>query len=128
MASGVEPLGSEWSSEALLWFQTRVDSELLSARVLSATERGYGVELKSRGQNVADALISEQLAKVPGKTPKETHANTGSEAKYQKSAKDNEHSQMHAQASNQAGASSKQKPTEGQTAVPSEGWQECRCP
>ncbi|AWP17728.1 putative tudor domain-containing protein 1 isoform 2 [Scophthalmus maximus] len=118
--SGVEPLGSEWSSEALLWFQTRVDSELLSARVLSATERGYGVELKSRGQNVADALISEQLAKVPGKTPKETHANTGSEAKYQKSAKDNEHSQMHAQASNQAGASSKQKPTEGQTAVPSE--------
>uniref|UniRef100_A0A4W6CCJ3 Tudor domain containing 1 n=1 Tax=Lates calcarifer TaxID=8187 RepID=A0A4W6CCJ3_LATCA len=76
--SGVEPLGSEWSSEALLWFQTLVDGEHLAARVLSVTEQGYGVELESRGQNVAAALISEQLAKVPGEVPKETHATTAS--------------------------------------------------
>ncbi|XP_069374095.1 tudor domain-containing protein 1 isoform X1 [Paralichthys olivaceus] len=118
--SGVEPLGSEWSSEALLWFQTLVDGEQLSARVLSVTEQGYGVELQSRGQNVADALISEQLAKVPGEVPKETHANTGSEAKYQESATQNEHSQICAQASNQTGATSKEMPAEEQTAVSSE--------
>ncbi|XP_035001876.2 tudor domain-containing protein 1 isoform X2 [Hippoglossus stenolepis] len=118
--SGVEPPGSEWSSEALLWFQTLVDGEQLSARVLSVTEQGYGVELQSRGQNVADALISVQLAKVPGEVPKEIHANTGSEAKYPESATQNELSQNLAQASIQAGATSKEMPAEEQTAVPSE--------
>ena len=48
--SGVEPLGSEWSSEAQLWFQTLVDGEQLSACVRSITDQGYGVELESRGQ------------------------------------------------------------------------------
>uniref|UniRef100_A0A4W6CCG7 Tudor domain-containing protein 1 n=1 Tax=Lates calcarifer TaxID=8187 RepID=A0A4W6CCG7_LATCA len=119
--SGVEPLGSEWSSEALLWFQTLVDGEHLAARVLSVTEQGYGVELESRGQNVAAALISEQLAKVPGEVPKETHATTASTgAKSQESAKENEHSQIQAQVSSETGAISKEKPLEGQTAVPSE--------
>uniref|UniRef100_A0A8C9WZY1 Tudor domain containing 1 n=1 Tax=Sander lucioperca TaxID=283035 RepID=A0A8C9WZY1_SANLU len=74
--TGVEPLGSEWSSEALLWFQSLVDGKQLSARVLCATEQGYGVELESKGQNVAAALISAQLAKVPGAVPKETHMPT----------------------------------------------------
>uniref|UniRef100_A0A671WXD7 Tudor domain containing 1 n=1 Tax=Sparus aurata TaxID=8175 RepID=A0A671WXD7_SPAAU len=71
--AGVEPLGSEWSSEALLWFQTLVDGEKLSARVLSVSEQGYNVKLESRGQDMAVALISEQLAKAPGAIPKETH-------------------------------------------------------
>ncbi|XP_071319718.1 tudor domain-containing protein 1 [Trachinotus anak] len=118
--SGAEPLGSEWSSEALLWFQTLVDGEKLSARVLSVTKQGYGVELESRGQNVAAALISEQLAKVPGEIPKETHATTGSGAKCQESTKENEHNPGHAQASNLTGASSKDTPTEGRTAAPSD--------
>ncbi|XP_074476299.1 tudor domain-containing protein 1 isoform X2 [Sebastes fasciatus] len=117
--SGVEPLGSEWSSEALLWFQTRVDGEQLSARVLSVTEQGYGVELESRGQNVAIALISEQLAKVPGANPTETHATTGSGHKHQDE-KIQENEQSQTQASNQTGVSSTEIPAEGQTATPSE--------
>ncbi|XP_028423126.1 tudor domain-containing protein 1 isoform X3 [Perca flavescens] len=118
--TGVEPLGSEWSSEALLWFQSLVDGEQLSARVICATEQGYGVELESKGQNVAAALISAQLAKVPGAVPKETHTTTGSEHKHQENIQENENSQMHVQASNQTGTSSKKMPTEGQSAVPSE--------
>ncbi|XP_070783515.1 tudor domain-containing protein 1 [Enoplosus armatus] len=119
--TGVEPLGSEWSSEALLWFQTLVDGEQLSARVLSVTRQGYGVMLESRGQNVAAALISEQLAKAPGAIPKETHASTGSGAKPQEKIKENERSQIHKQASNQTGDGSKETPTEGPTATLSEG-------
>uniref|UniRef100_UPI0037E92CC5 tudor domain-containing protein 1 n=1 Tax=Semicossyphus pulcher TaxID=241346 RepID=UPI0037E92CC5 len=111
--SGVEPLGSEWSSEALLWFQTLVDSEQLSARVLSVTEQGYGVELQSRGQNVAAALISEQLAKAPGALPKETHAATDASAKHQEKIEEKENSQIHAQPSSQTAA--RDAPTEGQT-------------
>uniref|UniRef100_A0A8C4HYP7 Tudor domain containing 1 n=1 Tax=Dicentrarchus labrax TaxID=13489 RepID=A0A8C4HYP7_DICLA len=115
--AGVEPLGSEWSSEALLWFQTRVDGEQLCANVLSASEQGYDVKLESRGQDVAAALISEQLAKAPGAPPKETHATTGAEAKHQEKIKENEHSQIHVQASNQTGASSKEVPTDGTAAL-----------
>ncbi|XP_070708417.1 tudor domain-containing protein 1 [Pempheris klunzingeri] len=115
--SGVEPLGSEWSSEALLWFQTLVDDEQLSARVLSVTEQGYGVELESRGQNVAAALIAEQLAKAPEAIPNETHAPTDCEAKHQEKIKENENMQIHAQASNQTEVSSKEVPSEGKTAT-----------
>lgn len=125
--SGVEPLGSEWSSEALLWFQTLVDGEKLSARVLSVSEQGYNVKLESRGQDMAVALISEQLAKAPGAIPKETHGTTGSDAKHQEKIEENEHSHKQAQASSQTGASYKEIPTEG-TATPSEGQLECRCP
>ncbi|XP_059180349.1 tudor domain-containing protein 1 [Centropristis striata] len=116
--TGVEPLGSEWSSEALLWFQTRVDGEQLSARVLSVTEQGYGVELESRGQNVADALISEELAKAPGTISKEMHATAGSGD--QKKLPEKEYRQIHEQASNQTGARSKDIPTEGRTSTTSE--------
>lgn len=90
--SGVEPLGSEWSSEALLWFQTLVDGELLSARVLTVTEQGYGVDLESRGKNVAASLTSEQLAKASGETPKESPAKTSSITKQQEGVKQNEDS------------------------------------
>ncbi len=114
----MEPLGSEWSSEALLWFQTLVDGEQLSARVLSASEQGYNVKLESRGQDVAAALISEQLAKAPGAIPEETHAATVSEAKHQEKTNENEHSQIHEQASNKTGANSKEIPTEGAAVLP----------
>lgn len=66
--SGVDPVGSEWSSEALLWFQNLLDGEQLSARVLSVTGQGYGLEVISRGQNIAAALIAEQMAKAIGES------------------------------------------------------------
>lgn len=116
--SGVEPLGSEWSSEALLWFQKLVDSEQLSARVLSVTKQGYDVELESRGQNVAAALISEQLAKAPGGLPKELHVANAPEAKQQAKIEEKEHSQVQTEA--------KEALPEIQTAVPSEGQRKCQ--
>lgn len=117
----MEPLGSEWSSEALLWFQTLVDSKQLSARVLTVTTEGHGLELESRGQNVAAALVSEQLAKVPGEIPNNNDATTRSD-KCDNSAKKIEPNQP---AFNQTGASSKEMPTEEQPATPSEGQLEC---
>ncbi|XP_041830466.1 tudor domain-containing protein 1 [Melanotaenia boesemani] len=118
--TGVEPLGSEWSSEALLWFQTLVDGEPLSALVLSVTEQGYGVELESRGQKVAAALISEQLAKVPGEASNETCAKSGSVTKQQKGVKENGHDQLLVEAPNKMEVSSEETISEGQTAVPSD--------
>ncbi|XP_026206588.1 tudor domain-containing protein 1 isoform X2 [Anabas testudineus] len=115
--TGVEPLGSEWSSEALLWFQTLVDGEQLSARVLSVTTQGYGVELTCRGQNVAAALLSEHLAKVPGQIPKETE---GSTEKSQAGSNNNEPNQILEQTSNQTGACSKEMSTERLSAAASE--------
>ncbi|KAK5881266.1 hypothetical protein CesoFtcFv8_022086 [Champsocephalus esox] len=112
--TGVQPLGSEWSSEALLWFQNLVDGEQLSARVLSLTEQGYGVELESRGHNVAAALISEQLAIGPGGIPKETTSDSGHQEKTQ----EHKETQIIVQASTPTGA--KEIPTEGPTALPSE--------
>ncbi|KAI3365245.1 hypothetical protein L3Q82_010339, partial [Scortum barcoo] len=111
--TGVEPLGSEWSSEALLWFQTLVDGEQLTARVLTVTEQGYGVELESRGKNVAAALISEQLAKAPGSIAKETQGSAGSRTKYQENIKENQCTQIQAQAFDQTGATSPEIQTEG---------------
>ncbi|XP_076616576.1 tudor domain-containing protein 1 [Chaetodon auriga] len=115
--AGVEPLGSEWSSEAILHFQNLVDGEQLSARVLSVSEQGYDVELESRGKDVAASLISMQLAKAPGAIPKETRETTGCEAKHQDKIQKNKPSQMNAQASDQTGASSKHIPTEGTAAL-----------
>lgn len=123
----MEPLGSEWSSEALLWFQTLVDGKQLSARVLSVTTQGYGVELESGGQNVAAALLSEQLAKVAGENPKEAQTTTGTGAKYQESAKENERSKIHLEAS-KTGTSSKEMQIERLAATSSEGQLECQCP
>lgn len=110
---GVEPLGSKWTSEALLWFQTLVNGKQLSARVLSVFEQGYNVKLESRGQDIAAALISKLLVKASGAIPKETHATSVSQAKHQDKIKENEHSQIHVQASNHTGASFKEMPTEG---------------
>ncbi|KAM3591615.1 uncharacterized protein V6R79_004845 [Siganus canaliculatus] len=81
--AGVEPLGSEWSSEALLWFQTLVVGKELSAQVLSVSEQGYDLKLEGHGQDVAAALISEQLAKAPGASPGQTLATTCSAAAQQ---------------------------------------------
>ncbi|XP_030611149.1 tudor domain-containing protein 1 [Archocentrus centrarchus] len=116
--AGVEPLGSEWSSEAVLWFQTQVDGEHLSARVLSLTEQGYGVELQSRGVNVTATLISEQLAKVPEETAKENHGETCSATKQIE--KKNEQGHSCTQVSNQTEVIFKEMPPEGQTAVATE--------
>uniref|UniRef100_A0A3P8PUR5 Tudor domain-containing protein 1 n=1 Tax=Astatotilapia calliptera TaxID=8154 RepID=A0A3P8PUR5_ASTCA len=116
--TGVEPLGSEWSSEAVLWFQTQVYGEQLSARVLSVTEQGYGVELESRGVNVAAALISAQLAKVPGEIARETHGTTGSATK--QSVKTNEQDPLETQVSSQTEVNFKEIPAEGWTAVSTE--------
>ncbi|XP_063748517.1 tudor domain-containing protein 1 isoform X2 [Eleginops maclovinus] len=112
--TGVEPLGSEWSGESVLCLQNLVGGVPLSARVFSRTEQGYGVELESRGINVAAALISAQLAKVPGGIPKETTSGSGPQEKMQ----EHEQSQINEQASNPTGA--KEMPAEGPTAMPSE--------
>ncbi|XP_029932954.1 tudor domain-containing protein 1 isoform X3 [Myripristis murdjan] len=117
--AGVLPRGLEWSKEALLWFQTLVDGRQLSARVLSVTDRGYGVELESNGQSVAATLISEQQGRsstqavqlsVP--TPRETHATTGTLAKNPESMIEKEQSHSQVQASNVTGASTKDAPAE----------------
>ncbi|XP_061666282.1 tudor domain-containing protein 1 isoform X2 [Syngnathoides biaculeatus] len=64
--SGVEPVGSEWSKEAIFWFQKQVGGEKLSARVFSVSKRGYGVELECRGRSIAAGLVSSLLARCPG--------------------------------------------------------------
>lgn len=115
----MEPLGSEWSSEAQLWFQTQVDGEL-NARVLSVTEKGYGLELESRGQNVAAALLFQQLAKVPGEIAKETQATVGSVDILQTNTKENEVRQMEIKATRDV-ASTKVIPTDEGTATSVEG-------
>ncbi|KAM8836922.1 tudor domain-containing protein 1 [Spinachia spinachia] len=115
--TGVEPLGSEWSSEALLCFDSLVNGELLSARVLSLTDRGYGLALESRGKDVATALISEHLAKVPGAS---AEAEAVSRHAHQERRQENDHTAKHAHSSNQVtDASLKEMPTEGRTATPS---------
>lgn len=47
-------------------FQALCASQPLSGRVLSITEKGYGVELESAGQSIAAVLISEHLARPCG--------------------------------------------------------------
>lgn len=122
--SGVEPLDSEWSSEAVLWFQTRMDGQQLSARVMSISERGYGVQLQSNGECVKTALISEKLARVfgetqelPTATPTETHASTSSPDKDMERMVKNEHNHIHVHASNNKEDNSKDQPLEGPTAA-----------
>ncbi|XP_054623238.1 tudor domain-containing protein 1 isoform X2 [Dunckerocampus dactyliophorus] len=100
--SGVEAMGSEWSSEAILWFQTQVDGEKMNARVLTVTKQGYGVELECRGQSIAAGLISNVLGRVPGEIPKGVHSILSPGAKQREDVKEKEHSQTQA---------SKQMPT-----------------
>uniref|UniRef100_A0A673XBG8 Tudor domain-containing protein 1 n=1 Tax=Salmo trutta TaxID=8032 RepID=A0A673XBG8_SALTR len=66
--AGVEPLSPQWSAESIGRFQALCVGQQLHARVLFITERGYGLELDSSGQNVATTLLSEQLAKAPGQS------------------------------------------------------------
>lgn len=119
--SGVEPRGSEWSSEALLLFQTLVDGKEFSARVLCRTEQGYGVDLDSRGENVAARLISEQLARVPGEIANETRANTGCGSKQ----KETEHCELHIQTSTHIETISEEMPAKEQTAPQLQGQLMC---
>ncbi|XP_066520883.1 tudor domain-containing protein 1 [Hoplias malabaricus] len=60
---GVEPVEGQWKEAAVQKFQALCVGKQLSGKVLSITERGYGVELKCSGQNIAALLVSEQLAK-----------------------------------------------------------------
>ncbi|XP_038866198.1 tudor domain-containing protein 1 [Salvelinus namaycush] len=66
--AGVEPLSPQWSAESIGRIQALCVGQQLHARVLFITERGYGLELDSSGQNVATTLLSEQLAKAPGQS------------------------------------------------------------
>lgn len=100
----------------MLWFQTQVYGEHLSARVLSVTERGYELELESRGVNVAAALISEQLAKASGETAKEIHGNTT-----EQSVRKTEEGHSCPQVSDQTEVNVKDIPPERQHAVATEG-------
>ncbi|XP_052467605.1 tudor domain-containing protein 1 isoform X3 [Carassius gibelio] len=60
---GVEPVEDQWNKEAIHKFQALCAGQPLGGRVLSISEKGYGVELESAGQSIAAMLISEHLAK-----------------------------------------------------------------
>ncbi|XP_076855400.1 tudor domain-containing protein 1 [Brachyhypopomus gauderio] len=64
--AGVEPVGGRWSKEAVRRFQALCVGKQLCGRVLSITEKGYGVELECGNLSVAAVLISEQLAQPLG--------------------------------------------------------------
>uniref|UniRef100_A0A8B9K8U9 Tudor domain containing 1 n=1 Tax=Astyanax mexicanus TaxID=7994 RepID=A0A8B9K8U9_ASTMX len=70
--AGVEPAGGQWNGTAVQRFGELCIGKQLSGKVLSITERGYGVELKCNGQDVAAVLLSEQLAKPFGQETKLT--------------------------------------------------------
>uniref|UniRef100_A0A8C1NT72 Tudor domain-containing protein 1 n=1 Tax=Cyprinus carpio TaxID=7962 RepID=A0A8C1NT72_CYPCA len=67
--AGVEPVEGQWNKEAIHKFQALCAGQPLSGRVLSISEKGYGVELESAGQSIAAMLISEHLAKPYGQSP-----------------------------------------------------------
>lgn len=56
----------QWTKEAVHKFQGLCAGQPLSGKVLSITEKGYGVDLESSGQSIAAVLISEYLAKPYG--------------------------------------------------------------
>ncbi|XP_051523299.1 tudor domain-containing protein 1-like [Myxocyprinus asiaticus] len=60
---GVEPVEGQWNKEAVRRFQALCASQPLSGKVLSITEKGYGVELESSGKSIAAVLISEKLSR-----------------------------------------------------------------
>ncbi|XP_058650090.1 tudor domain-containing protein 1 isoform X2 [Onychostoma macrolepis] len=64
--AGVEPLEGQWTKEAVHKFQGLCAGQPLSGKVLSITEKGYGVDLESSGQSIVAVLISEHLAKPYG--------------------------------------------------------------
>ncbi|XP_056882911.1 tudor domain-containing protein 1 isoform X2 [Takifugu flavidus] len=114
--AGVEPLGSEWNSEAKQWLWSQMDGELMTARVLSVSERGYEVKLGIRGQDMAAALISVQLAKAPGAISGTSCVN--SELKHQEKMYESQPNQEQedVQVPGQSGSISKEMPTEGPAA------------
>lgn len=124
MDVGVEPLGSEWTSEAKQWFRSQVDGELVTARVLSVSERGYELKLEIRERDMAAALISEQLAKAPGAIPEPTCVNP--ELKHEEKAYESHVHQEQVQIPGQSGSISKEMPTDEAT-VQSDMQLECRC-
>uniref|UniRef100_A0A673IGC1 Tudor domain-containing protein 1 n=1 Tax=Sinocyclocheilus rhinocerous TaxID=307959 RepID=A0A673IGC1_9TELE len=67
--AGVEAVEGQWNKEAIHKFQALCAGQPLSGRVLSITEKGYGVELESAGQSIAAVLISEHLAKPYRQSP-----------------------------------------------------------
>ncbi|KAF5896519.1 tudor domain-containing protein 1 isoform X1 [Clarias magur] len=79
--AGCEPLGAEWSKDAVQKFQTLCFGKQLTGRVLSVSEKGYGVELESNGHNVAAVLIAEQFAKPAGQENKPSQGATFSKPK-----------------------------------------------
>ncbi|XP_055032396.2 tudor domain-containing protein 1 [Misgurnus anguillicaudatus] len=64
--AGIEPLDTQWSKEALNRFQDLCASQPLSGKVVSITEKGYGVELESSGQSITALLLSEKLVRPHG--------------------------------------------------------------
>uniref|UniRef100_A0A672KST2 Tudor domain-containing protein 1 n=1 Tax=Sinocyclocheilus grahami TaxID=75366 RepID=A0A672KST2_SINGR len=67
--AGVEAVEGQWNKEAIHKFQALCAGQPLSGRVMSITEKGYGVELESAGQSIAAVLISEHLAKPYRQSP-----------------------------------------------------------
>ncbi|KAG9338342.1 hypothetical protein JZ751_025899 [Albula glossodonta] len=65
-AEGVEPLQGQWGRDAVHGFRALSVGRQLQARVRSITERGFGVELVSDGQNIAALLVAEDFAKAKG--------------------------------------------------------------
>ncbi|XP_041939547.1 tudor domain-containing protein 1 isoform X5 [Alosa sapidissima] len=63
--AGVEPVGGQWAQAAIQRMQELCAGQYLTGRVVSITERGYGIELQSDSHNIAATLLSEQLAKQP---------------------------------------------------------------
>lgn len=103
-----------------------MDGELMTARVLSVSERGYEVKLGIRGQDMAAALISVQLAKAPGAISEASRVN--SELKHQEKTYESQpnHEQEEVQVPGQSGSISKEMPTEG-PAAQSDMQLECGC-
>lgn len=118
-------MGSEWSSESLLFFHNLVIDEQLSACVLSVSDHVCNVKLESKGQDVAAALISEQLARATGVITNETRAATNSDVKCEEKVNDNKLSQPQEPGLNHTGP--KEIPSE-RAATPAEGQMGGRCP
>uniref|UniRef100_A0AAY4DFC6 Tudor domain-containing protein 1 n=1 Tax=Denticeps clupeoides TaxID=299321 RepID=A0AAY4DFC6_9TELE len=60
--AGVEPYDGQWSKAAIQRFRALCEAKQLEGRVLSITERGYGVELKSESHIITATLLMERLA------------------------------------------------------------------
>lgn len=66
LSVGIDPVGGQWKEAAVKKFQALCVGNQLKGRVVTITERGYGMELRYNGQNIAAVLVSEQLARPLG--------------------------------------------------------------